>query len=177
MPQFSYASSSQPNLSLIGHFGDHDRSSPDFPLPSVLVGNEDPFENDLKYDPDILIPTLSNKKSEIISTTDTAPPATESFENRVFDFNAFETLENDSHTHASLCRKRAASPTPLKLEAKSRRMTGHKNASKAVGQKEHDIIQEEVKHEVEAKQPLPEWVAEFDQDLIAFFGDSVVYAE
>ena len=35
---------------------------------------------------------------------------------------------------------------------------------------------EDVTAEVEAKQ-LPDWVAEFDQDLIAFFGDSVEYKE
>jgi hypothetical protein len=177
VPQFSYTSGSQPNLALIGHFDDHDRSSPDFPLPSALLGTENIFEYGLKPNSDIFFPTWSNEESELTSITDAVPPATKSFENSDFDFNTFKALENASLAHASLCRKRAAFPSPLRSEAKCRRIADHDEASKAVKQQEPETVREEIKPEIETKRPLPDWVAEFDQDLIAFFGDSVVYAE
>lgn len=175
VPQFSYGS--QPNLSLIGHFDDHGRSSPDFPLPSALLSNENIFEYDLKPSSDIFFSTLSNEGSELTSITDAVPPATESFGSGAFDFNTFKASENASLTHDSLCRKRVASPSPLRSEAKCRRINGCYEASKAVKPKELETVQEDIKPEIETKRPLPDWVAEFDQDLIAFFGDSVVYAE
>lgn len=169
VPKFSYASGSQPTLSLIGHFEHDDRGSPDFPLPSVLLGNDDPFEYDLRQDPDILFPMLSHEESKL------SVVITESFDNSAFDCNAFEALENALHGHAlSSNKKRLASPSPMEPEAKIRRVVANEAASKAAG--EEVLPKEDVTPEVEAKQ-LPDWVAEFDQDLIAFFGDSVEYKE
>lgn len=176
VPQFSYASGSQPNLSLIGHFDHRDRSSPDFPLPSVLLGNEDPFEDDLSRDSDILFPTLSTEEREPIAVTNTAPPVTESFKNSAFDFNAFETLESAwPATASSSNKKRPVSPSPMGPGPKLRRVVADEAASKAP---EAELLpREQAAPEVEAKKPLPDWVAEFDQGLIAFFGDSVEYKE
>lgn len=176
VPQFSYASGSQPDLSLIGHFDDHNRSSPDFPLPSELLGNEDPFSYGQNEELP-LFSTFSLEQSGPLALTDTASLVTENCENNAFDFNAFEALEKASHAHASLNKKRAASTTPLQPEAKIRRVIADKQWSKVVEENDPGTVREEVVPEREAKRPLPDWVAEIDQDLIAFFGDSVVYAE
>lgn len=177
VPQFSYASGSQPNLSLIGHFDHDDRSSPDFPLPAAVLGNEHLFEYDVKQGSNVLLPMLCNERRELQPAAYTAPQVTECFENNAFDFNAFEAFENVSHAHASSSKKRAACPSPLEPEAKFRRVNVNDEAPKVVEEKESGIVPEEVLPEVEAKRPLPDWVAEFDQDLVAFFGDSVEYKE
>jgi hypothetical protein len=177
VPQFAYENGLQQNFSLIGYFDHDDRSSPDFPLPSTLLGNEDPFEHDLKQDLEPLFPTLSNAGFELSGVTDTAAiRPIESFEGNSFHFNAFKVSETAAQVHnASSNKKRLASPSLVEPEAKIRRVVLNDEASKPMEGEE--LPQEAVASLVQAKKPLPDWVAEFDQDLIAFFGDSVEYKD
>jgi hypothetical protein len=176
VPQFAYENGLQPNFSPIGHFDHDDRSSPDFPLPSILLGNEDPFEYDLKQDLEPLFPTSFNAGFELPGVTDTAAILPiESFECNSFHFNAFEVLETAAQVHNASPNKRLASPSLVEPGAKIRRVVVNDEASKPVEGEE--LPQEAVVSQVQAKKPLPDWVAEFDQDLIAFFGDTVEYKD
>jgi hypothetical protein len=177
VPQLAYENGLQQNFSLIGHFDLDDRSSPDFPLPSILLGNGDPFEYDLKQDLEPLFPTLSNAGFELPGVTGTAAILPiESFERNSVYFNAFEVLETAAQAHnASSNKKRLASPSLVEREVKIRRVVLNDETSKPVEGEE--LPQEAVISLVQAKKQLPDWVAEFDQDLIAFFGDSVEYKD
>lgn len=173
-PQFSYASGLQPDQSLIGHYHQDNRSSPDFPLPSVLLGNEDPFEYNLELDSEALFPILPNDRFELPAFADTAvPPPIGSLEQSAFHFNAFEALETAQLRNFYSNKKRPACSSPIELEAKIRRVFMDDEGSKFV--EGEGLPKDEVVLDVQAKKPLPDWVAEFDQDLIAFFGDSVEY--
>jgi hypothetical protein len=176
VPQFSYESGSQPDLSFIGHFDDRDRSSPDFPLPSELLGDEDTFECELKRDSDILFRILSNEETEPMTVTDNAPLVSGSFNNSAFNVNASKASENVwPAPTSSLNKKRPASPPPIQPRAKLRHSVADEAASKVI--KAELLPNEEAVPGAEAKRLLPDWVAEIDQDLIVFFGDSVVYTE
>ncbi len=172
---FSYASGSQPNPSRIGHFDQGYRSSPDFPLPSVLLGNEDPFEYDLKRGSEVFPPKLSYDEFQLSAVTDTAS-TTESFRGNCFESNAFEALEGATQARKlSSNKKRPVSPSVMEPKAKLRCLVADEDTSKVV--EVDGLPKQEAVPELETEKPLPDWVAELDQDLIAFFGDSVVYKD
>jgi hypothetical protein len=177
VPHLSYASGLQQNLSLIGHFDQNDWRSPDFLLTSPLLGNEDPFKDNSKNDSEAEFLMLSDTEFELPAATDTAAPAPiKSLEHNDFSFNRLENLETAKYVHNSTSnKKRTASPSPKEPEAEFRRDVADDGALREVSRQ--IMLEEEVIPNLILNKPLPAWVAEFDQDLISFFGDSVEYED
>jgi hypothetical protein len=99
----------------------------------------------------------------------------ESVENTPFDFDAFQALEAAAPVlNLSPNRKRPAHSIEAEPEVKYRRLAMDREMLRfeRSGELQVDAIPE-----MGAKKPLPAWVADFDQDIIAFFGDSVEYKE
>lgn len=152
VPKFSYASGSQPNLSFIRNVDCVDESDTEFPSPSSLLGGEEILDYaTIEYSNDFS--TFSHNNDGFPEGTGENPQFDKILENGASDLNA---LEESSQAYSSISnKKRPASPGCLNVNAKCQRVLGD----------------EEVPPEAETKRALPEWVNEFDADLVAYFED------
>jgi hypothetical protein len=188
MPGLSYSSGQQPDLQFlhkaetddhIFHSGNSDHEG-DFPSPSVLlnadVDHGDPFESYQKNHTPTPSPYDDVSGSLEVAMTgfnDPAGPRTPaprvdlSFENRVFDFAAFNEQPDEQVAfssplmHASL--KRPRSVTHELPQRKCRRLQ-----KVELIMKEKSSVQESepLKPEDAQQRSTPAWVAEFDAALI-----------
>jgi len=191
-PRFSYASGQEPHLPFLQkyenfavEFDSADSGDDDFPPPSALAGiqsdrlhSQDPFESSNLQNEDPTassFPDNSQASSEagMLELADPAmvDPASSqvdsSFANGVFDFEAFDTLgENPKKPNISPPRNEALKNEPASTPIMKEPLKRERSATPESLQAKHRRVTKDELVSQPTQPTVPDWVNDFDSDLI-----------